>query len=216
DVKLGESSFGVVYKGSFRGNVVAIKKMKTVLDDERLMGEFENEVSMLDKFRCEYIVHFYGAVFIPNKACMVIEFAQYGSLQDLMKHKTMMQHKEFRIFMIMGYYTETLNQITFLCVGTPVYMAPEVLNKKKYTKSADVFSFSISLFECAIWKDPYLDKQFKFAWDIVDFVVSGKRLKRPSYLNEDIYNIVDDMWCQDVHKRINVRDVILKLESINI
>ncbi|ELP88032.1 serine/threonine protein kinase mos, putative [Entamoeba invadens IP1] len=101
-------------------------------------------------------------------------------------------------------------------VGTPKYMAPEVLNKKKYTKSAYVYSFGVSLFECAIWKDPYLDKQFKFAWDIVDFVVSGKRQKRPSYLKEDIYNIVDDMWCQDVHKRINVRDVILKLESINI
>ncbi|ELP84399.1 protein kinase, putative, partial [Entamoeba invadens IP1] len=88
DKKLGEGSFGVVFKGSFRGNVVAIKKMKTVFDDNKLMDEFENEVSMLDKFRCEYIVHFYGAVFIPSNVCMLTEFAQYGSLQDLMKHKT--------------------------------------------------------------------------------------------------------------------------------
>ena len=39
---------------------------------------------MLDKFRNEYIVHFYGAVFIPNKICMVTEYAKYGSLNDLM------------------------------------------------------------------------------------------------------------------------------------
>ena len=40
---------------------------------------------MLDKFRNDYIVHFYGAVFIPNKICMVTEYAKYGSLNDLMK-----------------------------------------------------------------------------------------------------------------------------------
>ncbi|ELP86040.1 protein serine/threonine kinase, putative, partial [Entamoeba invadens IP1] len=67
DKKLGEGSCGIVYKGSFRGNVVAIKKMKSVLNDNKSMDEFENEVSMLDKFRCDNIVHFFGAVFIPNK-----------------------------------------------------------------------------------------------------------------------------------------------------
>ena len=43
----------------------------------------EKEVAMMDKFRNDYIIHFYGAVFIPNKICMVTEFAQYGSIQDL-------------------------------------------------------------------------------------------------------------------------------------
>ncbi|ELP88790.1 protein serine/threonine kinase, putative [Entamoeba invadens IP1] len=63
------------------------KKMK-MSGQQNELNEFENEVSMLDKFRCEYIVHFYGAVFIPNKICLVTEFALYGSLQDLIKHKT--------------------------------------------------------------------------------------------------------------------------------
>ncbi|ELP89960.1 protein serine/threonine kinase, putative [Entamoeba invadens IP1] len=70
--KLGEGSFGIVYK----------KK-----DDKKGQVEFEKEVSMLEKFRNEYIIHFYGAVFIPNKICMVTEFAQYGCLQDLIEHK---------------------------------------------------------------------------------------------------------------------------------
>ena len=36
-------------------------------------------------------------------------------------------------------------------VGTPVSMAPEVLNKEKYKKSADIFSFGVMLFECFKW-----------------------------------------------------------------
>ncbi|MBO5476393.1 MAG: protein kinase, partial [Clostridia bacterium] len=44
--------------------------------------------SMLDKFRNPYLIHFYGAVMIPNKQCMVTEFAKYGSLNDvIMKGK---------------------------------------------------------------------------------------------------------------------------------
>ncbi|ELP84163.1 protein serine/threonine kinase, putative [Entamoeba invadens IP1] len=89
DKKLGEGSFGIVFKGTFRGNIVAIKKMKitTTNNEEKLFDEFSKEIEMLDKFRSEYIVHFYGAVFIPNKVCMVTDFAQFGSLQNLMKDK---------------------------------------------------------------------------------------------------------------------------------
>ncbi|ELP86069.1 protein serine/threonine kinase, putative [Entamoeba invadens IP1] len=77
--KLGEDSFGIVFKGIFRGNIVAIKKMKNFVNSSHQMEEFENEVSMLDKLRSEFIVYFYGAVFIPSKICLVTEFAQYGS-----------------------------------------------------------------------------------------------------------------------------------------
>ena len=83
--KLGEGSFGVVMLGDFRGHRVAIKKMKEVQDRPDQIQEFEKEVAMLDKFRCDYIIHFYGAVFIPGKICMVTEYAPFGSLADLIK-----------------------------------------------------------------------------------------------------------------------------------
>ena len=57
--------------------------MKEIQQTKESIEEFNKEVTMLDKFRSEYIVHFYGAVFIPNKICMVTEFAKYGSLNDL-------------------------------------------------------------------------------------------------------------------------------------
>ncbi|ELP93782.1 protein serine/threonine kinase, putative [Entamoeba invadens IP1] len=81
--QIGKGSFGIVYVGLYKGNKVAIKKMKKIQMVDAMMKEFEKEVAMLDKFRNEYIVHFYGAVLIPNKICMVTEFAEYGSLQDI-------------------------------------------------------------------------------------------------------------------------------------
>ena len=86
--KIGEGTFGIVYKGIFRGNIVAIKKMKEIKHTPESIEEFNKEVTMLDKFRCSYIIYFYGAVFIPNKICIVTEFATYGSLNDLInKHE---------------------------------------------------------------------------------------------------------------------------------
>ncbi|ELP84175.1 protein serine/threonine kinase, putative [Entamoeba invadens IP1] len=124
DKKFGEYSFGIVYKETFRGNCVAIKKMKEFNEND--LDEFENEIKMLDKFRSEYTVHFYGAVFIPNKVCMVTEFAQFGSLQNLMKNRTsnnvdmklrtkfvLDASKGILYFMRMGYYTEISNQTIF-------------------------------------------------------------------------------------------------------
>ena len=42
---------------------------------------------MLDKFRCDQIVHFYGACVIPKHVMMVTEFAPCGSLMDSIKKR---------------------------------------------------------------------------------------------------------------------------------
>ncbi|ELP89346.1 protein serine/threonine kinase, putative [Entamoeba invadens IP1] len=210
DKKLGEGSFGVVYKGSYRRNVVVIKKMKSVLNDNGAMDEFEKEVALLDKFRCKYIVHFYGAVFIPNKVCMVTEFAQFGSFHDLIKHKTSDEvnmnvrvkfmldsargilylhtneilHRDIKPNNILAFTLDLndkanakltdfgssrnvnilLTNMTFTNgIGTPVYMAPEVLKLEKYKKPADIYSFAITMFEVFGWSQAYRIDTFKFA-----------------------------------------------------
>ncbi|ELP91735.1 serine/threonine protein kinase HT1, putative [Entamoeba invadens IP1] len=188
----------------YRGNVVAIKKMKQInnSDEEKLIDEFEKEVQMLDKFRCDYIVHFYGAVFIPNKMCMVTEFAQFGSLQDLIKHKTKEEiETKLRVKMLLdaakgiSYLHENgilhrdikpdnilvlsldvnekvnakltdfgsarnvnllMTNMTFTKgIGTPKYMAPEILKRDKYTKSADISSFGVTMYEVVGWSEAY-------------------------------------------------------------
>ncbi|ELP90339.1 protein kinase, putative, partial [Entamoeba invadens IP1] len=261
DKKLGEGSFGIVYKGKYRGNVVAIKKMKQLDNNESGLVEFEKEVSMLDKFRSEYIIHFYGAVFIESKVCMVTEFAQFGSLQDLIKHQKSEEiEKKLRLkFLLDGAkgiqylhengilhrdikpdnllvmslnITEKVNakltdfgssrnvnmlqtNMTFTKgIGTPVYMAPEILKQQKYKKSADVYSFGITMFEVISWKEPYSKDQFKYPWKIADFVMAGNRLKKPEMMSNEQYDIISDCWSPQMEKRMTINEAAQRIEKL--
>ena len=49
-------------------------------------------------------------------------------------------------------------------IGTPVYMAPEILQQEYYKKSADIYSFSITMFEVFTWNECYPKKEFRFPW----------------------------------------------------
>ena len=247
--QIGEGSFGVVFKGSYRGNDVAIKKMKEVGVSADSLDEFAKEVAMLDKFRCDQIVHFYGACFIPNHIMMVTEFAPCGSLADCIvkrpepseqiKAKLMLDaakgleylhangvlHRDVKpdnvlVFSldeelaVNGKLTDfgssrnvnmLMTNMTFTKgVGSPTYMAPEVLNKEKYKKAADVFSFGVMMFECFKWGEAYPKAQFKFPWQISTFVQAGKRAGKPAEMPGAVYDIVSACWAHDPKDRIGL------------
>ena len=60
-------------------------------------------------------------------------------------------------------------------IGTPTYMAPEVLNEEKYKKAADVFSFGVTVFKTFKLDDEDRKSAFKYRWDICAFIQCGKR-----------------------------------------
>ena len=46
-----------------------------------------------------------------------------------------------------------ITNITFTKgIGTPIYMSPEVLNKEHYKSPSDIYSFSITIYECIKWE----------------------------------------------------------------
>ena len=87
-------------------------------------------------------------------------------------------------------------------VGTPTYMALEILNKEKYKKTADVYSFGVMLYECFVWGEAFPKTLFKFPWDVVGFVASGKRPAIPETVNGDVRAVIEQAWEQDVSERL--------------
>ena len=100
-------------------------------------------------------------------------------------------------------------------IGTPKYLAPEILNKDKYKKPADIYSLSMTMLEIMIWDDAFPKSQFKFPWKIVEMISSGKRPATLEYVtNEDMKKMIDSMWCQSPKHRMLINDVVLFLKAI--
>lgn len=74
---VGKGSFGVVYRGRWRNNYVAVKH----IDTEAERKAFTVEVRQLSRVNHPNIVKLYGAC-TSNPVCLVMEFAEGGSLYN--------------------------------------------------------------------------------------------------------------------------------------
>ncbi|ELP84381.1 tyrosine kinase, putative, partial [Entamoeba invadens IP1] len=190
----------------------------------------------------------------------VTEFAQYGSLQNLMKHKTSddvdmkirikfmidaakgilylhengILHRDIKPNNILVFsinINEKINakltdfgssrninmlmtNMTFTKgVGTPVYMAPEVLKHEKYNKCADLYSFGVTMCQCFKWGDVYLNKHFKFPWQIAEFVSDGNRVEQPKEISSELFDIITKCWCQKPEARPSIEETVFLLNK---
>lgn len=87
--KIASGAFGVLYRGHYCGQEVAIKVLKTgeKASQEEVHREFAQELSILRKVRHKNIVQLIGAMTKPPRLCLVTEFMKGGSaLQFLHKH----------------------------------------------------------------------------------------------------------------------------------
>ncbi|ELP88322.1 serine-threonine protein kinase, putative [Entamoeba invadens IP1] len=80
---IGEGAFGMVFCGTYRGQKVAVKKMKARNLTEEQEKEFKHEVNMLTQYRHPCIVSLVGAVYTEGEISIVTEFADYGSLSKI-------------------------------------------------------------------------------------------------------------------------------------
>jgi predicted Ser/Thr protein kinase len=96
-------------------------------------------------------------------------------------------------------------------VGTPLYMAVEVLKNETYERSADVFSFGVLMWAIMSQEEPY--KDFTHSWDIAEFVLQGKRLPiRDEWLA--LYKkLITRAWAQNPRDRLTMTEIVTLLSN---
>ena len=99
-------------------------------------------------------------------------------------------------------------------VGTPIYMAPEVLEGSQYSTSADVYSFAVLLLELYTAVEPYATDSFPAPWHIARFVTQGRRLPIPDTVPRAIAALIDHGWRQKPAERPTFDDIADALARI--
>jgi serine/threonine protein kinase/ABC-type phosphate transport system substrate-binding protein len=82
--QIGMGSYGMVYKGKWKGVEVAVKRFIKQKLDERHMLDFRAEMAFLSELHHPNIVLFIGACVKRPNLCIVTEFVKQGSLKEIL------------------------------------------------------------------------------------------------------------------------------------
>uniref|UniRef100_A0A2R8MQG7 non-specific serine/threonine protein kinase n=1 Tax=Callithrix jacchus TaxID=9483 RepID=A0A2R8MQG7_CALJA len=137
--KLGEGSYGSVYKAIHKetGQIVAIKQVPVESD----LQEIIKEISIMQQCDSHHVVKYYGSYFKNTDLWIVMEYCGAGSVSDIIR----LRNK-----------TDTMAKRNTV-IGTPFWMAPEVIQEIGYNCVADIWSLGITAIEMAEGKPPYAD-----------------------------------------------------------
>jgi len=106
-----------------------------------------------------------------------------------------------------------LNSVnTMTMVGSPLWCAPEILKSEYYSFNADVYSFSIILFESFHWCEPY-DKM-----SVMEIMVAVTEVhERPEIdasIPEDVCALICDAWQPNPEARPPFSRIVKRLEQM--
>ena len=92
-------------------------------------------------------------------------------------------------------------------VGTPLWMAPEVLNKEKYDEKCDIYSFGVVVWELLTMETPF--KDIKTVEELKERVVKKQeRPAIPEYSPRTLTKLIEKCWHQDPTERPAFTEII--------
>lgn len=82
-------------------------------------------------------------------------------------------------------------------IGSPFYMAPEMLQEKDYNEKADVYSFGIVVWELYTMKGPY-EGMFNCLEDFIDAIIGDEeRPDIPAECPITLRSLIESCWQTD-------------------
>eukprot|EP01103_Thecamoeba_quadrilineata_P014415 TRINITY_DN4300_c0_g1_i2.p1 TRINITY_DN4300_c0_g1~~TRINITY_DN4300_c0_g1_i2.p1 ORF type:complete len:640 (+),score=138.51 TRINITY_DN4300_c0_g1_i2:12-1931(+) len=102
-------------------------------------------------------------------------------------------------------------------VGSPFWMAPEVIQGLDYDSKADVYSYGVCLYELMTGKIPFsevVSEDPATIRHLYENIISGKRAPLPNYILPSVAKLITECWAPSQKQRPSFDDVITKIEAV--
>ena len=105
---------------------------------------------------------------------------------------------------------ESADQMTRTMLGSPIYMAPEVIRGQVYSNKADIWSLGVVLYEMIFGHCPFMSNSIA---KLIE-VLNTQKLSFPSEVSPFVSNLLERMLTKDPMQRIGWLELfMLKIGS---
>ncbi|CAH1761264.1 12617_t:CDS:10 [Entrophospora sp. SA101] len=227
--KVGQGASGSVYvaKSHKTSSKVAIKQMD--LSHQPRKELIVNEILVMKESQHPNIVNYLDSYLVKNSELWVVmEYMEGGALTDVIDNNTLeedqiaticfetckgLQHLHGQNIIHRDIKSDNVLldayghvKITTM-VGTPYWMAPEVVKQKEYGAKVDIWSLGIMAIEMIENEPPYLDEEPLKALYLI--ATNGTpTLKKPDKLSRELKSFLAVCLCVDVKSRATALELL--------
>ncbi|ELP92528.1 protein serine/threonine kinase, putative [Entamoeba invadens IP1] len=212
-IEICRGGVGIIFKATYKGRTVAVKKIrqfKNVKDDEFTTEvdiannvQNTNEKILPQKIRYKILLDATKGVNYLHLNGIFHRDIKPGNILVVELNSIIEVNAKLSDFVSARNENLLMSNLTFTKgVGTPKYMAPELLNGQKYSIAANVYSLGITFFEAFTWKDAFED--IKYFFEIPELISKGKR-PDDKCLSYKERRLLEEMWAQKMERKNHKR-----------
>lgn len=108
--------------------------------------------------------------------------------------------------------TDQSNLLLTVDIGTPLYMAPELIVGGKYGNKVDVFAYAIIAYEVVSGRIPYAELKVN-AYQFQHKICSGYRPLRVSSITDKMWSLLEKCWDNDPINRPTFQEIYTSLST---
>ncbi|XP_053554715.1 mitogen-activated protein kinase kinase kinase 13 [Bombina bombina] len=235
---LGSGAQGAVFLGKFRGEEVAIKKVRE---------QKETDIKHLRKLKHPNVIAFKGVCTQAPCYCLIMEYCAHGQLYEVLRagrkvtprllvdwscgiasgmnylHLHKIIHRDLKSPNVLVTHTDTVKisdfgtskelsdkstQMSF--AGTVAWMAPEVIRNEPVSEKVDIWSFGVLLWELLTGEIPYKDVDSSaIIWGVGS---NSLHLPVPSTCPDGFKILMKQTWQSKPRNRPSFRQILMHLD----